>query len=66
MGRGSKYHGQGARLTMDRGLNISWIGGSGLYIIQAQVMFQHFGWLPENDNVRGGKYYVHTFDIILH
>jgi hypothetical protein len=61
--KGWIYHGKGVRHTMDRGLNIPWIGGSicsinisGLYIIQAQVMFQHFGWLPDNDNVRGGKY----------
>ena len=56
---------------MDRGFNIPWIGGSicsnnisGLYIIQAQVMFQHFGWHSDNDNVRGGKYYVRTLNII--
>ena len=61
----STYHGWG--------LNIPWIGGSicsnnisGLYIIQAHVMFQHFGWLPDNANVRGSNYYVRTLNTILY
>ena len=29
-------------------------------------MFQHFGWLTDNYNVGGGKYYVRTLNIILH
>ena len=73
MDREFNIPGVGGQNIMVRVFNIPWIGGSicsnnisGLYIIQAQVMFQHCGWLPDNDNVRGRKYYVRTLNIILH